>query len=161
MQATQHSDLLINRLKTKKWIPDQKDQTELQTIQKNQITQENLMNSLFVSVDKPQILEMLQSQITTILKNDPNDFLFGTSNEDPVAVIDINNPIQDNINEAFPRPLQDNLSSSVSSVQLLKETSDPLCNDVENHDKCPTIETTINTLDDLEMVNVAFDGCLQ
>lgn len=51
------------------------------------------MNSLFVSIDKPQILEMLQSQIKTILKNDPNDFLFGTSNEDPVAVIDINNPL--------------------------------------------------------------------
>lgn len=63
------------------------------------------MNSLFVSIDKPQILEMLQSQIKTILKNDPNDFLFGTSNEDPVAVIDIKNPIQENINEAFPRPL--------------------------------------------------------
>ena len=120
------------------------------------------MNSLFVSIDKPQILEMLQSQIKTILKNDPNDFLFGTSNEDPVAVIDIKNPIQENINEAFPRPLQDNLSSSVSSVQLLKETSDNIsvCNEACNSEACPTVETTINTLDDLEMVNVAFDGCL-
>ena len=56
------------------------------------------MNSLFVSLDKPQILEMLQAQISSLLKNDPTDFLFGTSAEDPVAIVDIQNPIQEDIN---------------------------------------------------------------
>ncbi|CAL6015275.1 Conserved_hypothetical protein [Hexamita inflata] len=122
----QPTQMLKQRAYNKKWVVTSQEQKELETIQNNYVTNQNLLNSLYSPDNQQQLLENLKSHIDDILKQDPEDPVFGKTEFDENPIIDKQN-IQ--INE--------------------------LSNDAQE------IELELNTLDDLEMFNIAFDGYLQ